>query len=63
MPEINDKLVLDRLVPVIETLREECGESLEPEDVISTFNEFGLFIIDAEAWVENGSTETDLHND
>lgn len=48
MPEIDDTLVKQRLAPTIEALQEEL-ESLTPEDVISLFNEFGLFIVDAEA--------------
>ena len=48
MLNIDDNLVQQRLVPAIEALEQDM-ELLEPEEVISIFNEFGLFIVNAEA--------------
>jgi hypothetical protein len=60
--EIDDNLVKQRLIPTIEALENEM-DFIEPADLISFFNEFGLFIVPAEQLLEcDGSTETD-HND
>ena len=47
MLNINHELVQQRLIPVVEALEQDI-ELLEPADVISIFNEFGLMIVEVE---------------
>ena len=51
MLNINHELVQDRLLPALEALQQDI-ELLEPADVLTLFNEYGLVIVESEVLLD-----------